>query len=126
MFLSGFSYANTNLNRMDDCFVVDEDVGCSFEYNCILSANEVLQVGEFKLVTVYVVVESYELIKLSILDINRRGINAGFNYRTPFPMNEIKTNPIRAASYTKPLHLTNPISLRGKVNSFNKFETQIT
>lgn len=124
MFLSGVSFANANLDPTENYFVVDNDVGFSVEDSFTLSANEVLKVGELERVAVLASVDSYEPVKLSILDINRQGINEGF-INIYLPTQEVQTNPIRGSDYIKHLNLTNPINLRGKVNSFNKFETKL-
>lgn len=122
MFLSGVSYANANPNPTENYFVVDNDVGFSVENSFTLSANEVLKVGESELVTVYVAVESYEPIELSILDINKRGINTGFN-NINVPTQEVKTNPIRVLTKIQATDVEKPLNLRGLVNSFNRYST---
>ena len=124
MLLTGLSYASASLDKTSDYLSIDNDVGVSIEYNYTLSANEVLQVGEFELVTAYVNVEPYAFINLSVLDVNKQGTNERFRCNTPYQVREVQTNPIRADEQIKPLHITDLINLRGLVNSFNKFDTK--
>ena len=120
MLLSGLSYANASHDNTSDYLSIDNDVGVSIECNYTLLAHEVLQVGE--LVTGYVIVEPYTLIRLSVLElISKVPMN---RLNTPQKGKQVQTNLIRAGDIIKDLHIADVIRLRGLINSFNKFDTK--